>query len=862
MGEVLIDVERGLVQRPTETVRLSEMEGRVLRFLLRHADEAVSREQLLVEVWGYSPLARTRTVDATVSRLRAKIELQPTAPEHLRTVYGVGYTLALGGPEAPPPSAHSPLIGREALLERARGLLSPHGLLTLSGPPGVGKSAALRALAEPSLQPFVHLDLQDLRDPWPALRRALSSAAATPRALTLALRQRPSLLLLLDTSAEAAEALRPHLLAWAALCRGLVLAARSPLELPGERVLVVEPLDEADGAQLIEAHLWRTSRRRLPDPQRAQLPALSARLDGLPAPLEVAAHALRTLPPSSVFELLDQGGLRILDARTPRLREAFRQLPGSLSEAERLQLCSIAAFPAGVRCSAIAEVLEGEDRAQVLATLERLTQRGLVQIRGERAFALRSVREVLLERAEGEAERAQVLALRWMAKLARGLADPPHLEARLQRLHEERANLDALWGVAVQRGDPRAGVLAEALLVGHVEEGSLSAGERVYAITCALPSLSDPRRAALRFYRGLLLQRAGDQELAYLALREALDTPGCPPEHGTLAAATLAAVCSSGLHQEETSGWLERPPHPGASAWVRAVAARAHALAYVRLGRFEDARAALSPARRVFRRAGDLRNELRCLLRLSWVAAEQGRLSDARRALERAAELAGQDLAQLESSELSLGVVLHDAGDIEGAVKLLRRGVARVRGAQREHPEFASNLGWVLVEAGAHPEAAELLLRSIDTYERLAHWANFAIATLNLAALRHLQGQRAPALELVTELGRRAEGELPKVLRAFAEGQRAALLADLGRAEDARAALHEARALGEDGDRVLQRVLAYRAAHVALCEAPPERREGLLAELLTELSRLEDEAPVQCSDVRIARSTLLRAAEA
>jgi two-component system response regulator RegX3 len=58
----------------------------------------VSREELLVEVWGYANGSRfdTRTVDIHMAKIRRKIELDPKAPVLLITVRGEGYRLLTG----------------------------------------------------------------------------------------------------------------------------------------------------------------------------------------------------------------------------------------------------------------------------------------------------------------------------------------------------------------------------------------------------------------------------------------------------------------------------------------------------------------------------------------------------------------------------------------------------------------------------------------------------------------------------------------------------------------------------------------------------------------------------------------------
>ena len=70
---------------------LNRLELELLRYLVLHPDEPLSRETLLREVWGQERPAQTRTVDTHVFRLRQKIEADPDAPRHLLTVRGVGY---------------------------------------------------------------------------------------------------------------------------------------------------------------------------------------------------------------------------------------------------------------------------------------------------------------------------------------------------------------------------------------------------------------------------------------------------------------------------------------------------------------------------------------------------------------------------------------------------------------------------------------------------------------------------------------------------------------------------------------------------------------------------------------------------
>jgi two-component system, OmpR family, response regulator MtrA len=94
LGSVHVDVAAHTVARGDERVELTPTEFRLLVELGRHAGNVLSREQLLDRVWGYDYLGDSRLVDATVQRLRAKIELDPSQPTVIETVRGVGYRAA------------------------------------------------------------------------------------------------------------------------------------------------------------------------------------------------------------------------------------------------------------------------------------------------------------------------------------------------------------------------------------------------------------------------------------------------------------------------------------------------------------------------------------------------------------------------------------------------------------------------------------------------------------------------------------------------------------------------------------------------------------------------------------------------
>ena len=93
LGDVVVKPRQRLVLKKGRRVALSSREFELLRYLFAHRNEVVSREQLLRDVWGYSHLSVTRTVDNYVAKLRMHIEPRPHDPRYIITVHGSGYQL-------------------------------------------------------------------------------------------------------------------------------------------------------------------------------------------------------------------------------------------------------------------------------------------------------------------------------------------------------------------------------------------------------------------------------------------------------------------------------------------------------------------------------------------------------------------------------------------------------------------------------------------------------------------------------------------------------------------------------------------------------------------------------------------------
>ncbi|MBM4367460.1 MAG: response regulator transcription factor [Deltaproteobacteria bacterium] len=90
-GRNEVDLRRRILMREGVEHRMTTHEAGVLQYLIAHRGRDVSREELLQNVWGYSPTMATRTVDNQILKLRKKIEDSPADPRHILTVHGTGY---------------------------------------------------------------------------------------------------------------------------------------------------------------------------------------------------------------------------------------------------------------------------------------------------------------------------------------------------------------------------------------------------------------------------------------------------------------------------------------------------------------------------------------------------------------------------------------------------------------------------------------------------------------------------------------------------------------------------------------------------------------------------------------------------
>jgi DNA-binding response OmpR family regulator len=96
---LVIDIDKREVTVRGAPVCLTAKEFELLLHFASNPGRVYSRGQLLDQVWGYSHSGYEHTVSSHINRLRAKIELDPNAPEYIQTIWGVGYKFSAGQKE-------------------------------------------------------------------------------------------------------------------------------------------------------------------------------------------------------------------------------------------------------------------------------------------------------------------------------------------------------------------------------------------------------------------------------------------------------------------------------------------------------------------------------------------------------------------------------------------------------------------------------------------------------------------------------------------------------------------------------------------------------------------------------------------
>jgi DNA-binding response OmpR family regulator len=94
-GGLVVDISSHLVTLHGKSIVLTPTEFRLLEYLLKHAGLVLTHSQILTAAWGFAYRDAPELLKPTISRLRQKIEEDPSHPTQIQTVHGIGYRLVL-----------------------------------------------------------------------------------------------------------------------------------------------------------------------------------------------------------------------------------------------------------------------------------------------------------------------------------------------------------------------------------------------------------------------------------------------------------------------------------------------------------------------------------------------------------------------------------------------------------------------------------------------------------------------------------------------------------------------------------------------------------------------------------------------
>jgi predicted ATPase/transcriptional regulator with XRE-family HTH domain len=479
------------------------------------------------------------------------------------------------------PNPLTPLIGRDTELTTVRALLdhSDVRLVTLVGPPGVGKSRLSIAVAHALRQtdgklqfphgiwfaPLAAVDNPARLLGAVAYALGLTESGAAPVQTTLVeyLRQR-ALLLVLDNFEQIVEAapLVAELLIACPQVKALV-TSRVPLHVRGEHEVTVEPFALPDPPEkplatetlrtypalaLFEARVQAFKPAFRLDAESAhQVIEICTCLDGLPLAIELAAARLRQFSLTQLAEHLQRplagslnlltGGPRDLPARHQTLRDAIAWSYNLLPPSAQRTFARLGVFVGGFdyrAASAVAgdERLDPRHPSPVLhADLQSLLDQNLMHQREEkdhrRFFMLETIRAFALEQSQrmGQAERAAYAHAHYFLTVAETAArymQDARKKEWLDHVEREHDNLLATLKWLVAHEAEAAMRLAAALREFWYTRGYFSEGRAWLAQVLALEGPANPARAGALLAAGQLAQNQGEYALAQEMLAESI----------------------------------------------------------------------------------------------------------------------------------------------------------------------------------------------------------------------------------------------------------------------------------------------------------------------------------------------------
>lgn len=769
-----IDLTERSIQRVDGVGRLTPTEARLLARLAQAPGRMVLREILQQDVWGHAKGVLSRTVDVTVRRLRKKIEANPAEPRHLLTIHGNGYVLHVDVDEAGDIQDGARFMGRDGELAALGALAARRGLVTVTGPPGVGKTRLVREWIrrQPGVIPVVRLaDATDLDGVVRRMARALGlplgpgAPAAHAVQVCAALGARGVERLVLDSVEQALDGILPVLEAWTddPAAPGLVLTSQRATGVAGEGILRLRGLDVPAAVALYEARA-QAAGAILSTEDGPSAAELARRFDGLPLAMELLGARAPILPASRVLRRMQD---RFQVAARPRAgRGRSRSLAGALAwswdlldphQRRALQACAMfqGAFAVELGEAALTGAL-GDDAPTPLDLLEELQRRSLLEaVGGGRLRVSENLRAYARLRAEADAALQDLQARHRACALA--AADPLaqswgglDLVDRVDALGELVEDLLAAR-VGASPADQVRLALALHLPLRHRGPRDLHLDVMVGAWTEARGAASPEERGRLGLCaaEALRVRGRGAEALAVLEEVHGLASAGAPPAVVARAAAQASYVAHLAGKNHDAKAWQERADAAGAGlddmGATVAVALFAGVVA-ANQGRVDAALDRLAPAADWIRHQPDQEFAAALYSVQSVAFLMAGDMDGALDALELALEADGAALgSQRGALALQRAAMMRVRGDLEACL-------AACRAAARDYAELGQRpsvlaaeleAGWVLMEMG-RLEEGEAAVRQVRRDAARGGWTHAqACGAVGVAYVLAGDGSRA-----------------------------------------------------------------------------------------------------------------------
>lgn len=682
------------------------------------------------------------------------------------------------------------MFGRDAELDWLRSQLDAGApLVTLTGPPGIGKTHLARAFAAELGNEALFCEAMHATD-------ADSLCLSMARVLKLSLGQDSSLearaatigsaiqryqLVVLDNLEHIIAEAAPLVRQWMGSGRQLLVTSRNALAVRGEQLLELHPLSEEAAVQLFDERVRQIRPKFELDAVRESVQAIARELDRVPLALELAAGRSRVLDPPALLERL-RDRFALLRSRErfgqwSTLEQAIDWSWQLLAEDEQRAAAECTVFRGSFDLEAAERVLEGE---QVLEELDALRDKSMLIATGDerlRLGMLSSIRAFCADKLSAE---------------------------QLDVLRRRHA---VYFGEIAERFGPAADA-------GHLPSVQ------------ALALCQDELQAVAERFRS-----TGEQQplvaACIIASAALVETQGVPNwlesafDHTIEMSADAAPALSSRLYLERST--LRRLR--GALDLSRS-----------------DAKHALTLCKPESALAGQIHR------RLGMLDVDSGNLDGAVKRLERACKIYAEagDERSLGIANTSLARALYAVGEHEKAEALCERALKLHAAAGLAVWEGLTHgyLAYICMDAERYVEAESQLERSVSLFRSLGSDSYEGAFVGLLGTLRHLQGQLDAALKSFAEACEAMQRSGRRRLAAIHRGNEGIVLLELGRLVEAderlKHAIDELKSVGDEASAELfsahaagSAIAAGNVEHAARLLNATGHAEGAIGEVLT-----------------------------